>query len=167
MSWAGLASNETISFTNLQDGVNTGQFGSTGTSIPVSNEQITKGDVPTYVNIYTGYTPYAAKASNQLVVKSDLVTTTTTTTTTTVASYAYQFDLTGYNNSGDACLNFTNNYTVYAAESSAISVTRFFTDAALTNPFSGAGSYYAWDAVGNVNGTVDSSGYTNLVTFCT
>lgn len=72
MSWAGLASNQTVSFNNLQDAVNTAVFTAI-TTIPVSSEQITKADAAAYVNIDTAYAPYAAKASNQLVVKSDLV----------------------------------------------------------------------------------------------
>lgn len=79
MSWAGLANNQCVSFNNLQDAVNNGFFTALA-SIPVSTEQITKTDASTYVNVDTSYGPYAAKASNQLVVKSDLVTTTTTTT---------------------------------------------------------------------------------------
>jgi len=84
MSWAGLASNQTVSFNNLQNAVNTGVF-TAKTSIPVSNEQITKADANTYVNINTSFGPYAAKASNQLVVKSNLQASATTTTTTTAA----------------------------------------------------------------------------------
>jgi hypothetical protein len=71
MSWASLASNQTISFNNLQNAVNNGVF-TAKTAIPVSNEQITKADANTYVNINTSFGPYAAKASNQLVVKSNL-----------------------------------------------------------------------------------------------
>lgn len=71
MSWAGLSNNQTVSFNNLQNAVSTGVF-TAKTSIPASNEQITKTDANTYVNINTSYAPYAAKASNQLVVKSDL-----------------------------------------------------------------------------------------------
>jgi hypothetical protein len=71
MSWAGLASNQTISFTNLRNAQTTGVFPTVATA-PTSSEQITKGDVPTYVTINTGFPTYAAKASNQLVVKSDL-----------------------------------------------------------------------------------------------
>jgi hypothetical protein len=71
MSWAGIANNQCISFNNLQDAVNTGVFILKAT-IPVSLEQITKTDANTYVYIDTTYGPYAAKASNQLVVKSDL-----------------------------------------------------------------------------------------------
>jgi hypothetical protein len=73
MSWAGLASNQTVSFNNLQNAVSTGVFVAK-TSIPASNEQITKADADTYVYIDTSYSPYAAKSSNQLVVKSDLQT---------------------------------------------------------------------------------------------
>lgn len=72
MSWSSLASNQTVSFNNLQSAVWDGVF-SQKAAIPASNEQITKADANTYVNIDTAYGPYAAKASNQLVVKSDLV----------------------------------------------------------------------------------------------
>jgi hypothetical protein len=69
-TWAATANNETISFNNLQNGVDTGAL-SQKAAIPVSNEQITKTDANTYVNIDTSFAPYAAKASNQLVVKSN------------------------------------------------------------------------------------------------
>lgn len=72
MSWAGIANNQTVSFNNLQNAVSTGVFTALA-SIPASNEQITKADASTYVNVYTSYAPFAAKTSNQLVVKSDLV----------------------------------------------------------------------------------------------
>lgn len=177
MSWAGLASNQTISFNNLQNGVDTGQF-TAKTSIPVSNEQITKADANTYVNIDTSDESYAAKASNQLVTKSDLVTTTSTTTTTTAAatttttaaSFSYGLDSTGYVDASNACAFYTNNFTVYAATSAGGSVSRFFTDAGLSTPFSGNGvSYYAWSNDGGLNiynGTIDNSGFTNTVTLC-
>jgi hypothetical protein len=71
MSWSSLASNQTISFNNLQNAVSTGVF-IAKTSIPASNEQITKADADTYVYLNTGYAPYSGKASNQLVVKSNL-----------------------------------------------------------------------------------------------
>jgi len=71
MSWAGISSNQCVSFNNLQNAVNTGVF-TLKNSIPASSEQITKADADYYVNINTSYGPYAAKASNQLVVKSDL-----------------------------------------------------------------------------------------------
>lgn len=74
MPWNDLANNQTISFNNLQNAVNNGIF-SAKTSIPVSTEQITKDDANVYVNINTSFAPYAAKASNQLVVKSDLQAT--------------------------------------------------------------------------------------------
>jgi hypothetical protein len=73
-TWAATANNETISFNNLQNGVDTGVL-SQKAAIPVSNEQITKADANTYVNIDTSFAPYAAKASNQLVVKSNLIST--------------------------------------------------------------------------------------------
>jgi hypothetical protein len=71
MAWNDVANNQTVSFNNLQSAVNNGVF-TAKTSIPASNEQITKANADTYVNINTSYGPYAAKSSNQLVVKSDL-----------------------------------------------------------------------------------------------
>jgi hypothetical protein len=71
MSWASIANNQTVSFNNLQDAVNTGVF-TLKNSIPASTKQTTKAEADYYVNINTSYGPYAAKASNQLVVKSDL-----------------------------------------------------------------------------------------------
>jgi hypothetical protein len=75
MSWAGIASNQGVSCNNLQDAVNTSVF-ILKSAIPVSTKQITKAEADTYVQIDTTYAPYAAKASNQLVVKSDLVAVT-------------------------------------------------------------------------------------------
>ena len=71
MSWASLANNQTVSFSNLQDAVTTNVF-TAKTTIPVSTEQITKADADTYVNINTSFASYAAKSSNQLIVKSNL-----------------------------------------------------------------------------------------------
>lgn len=72
MSWAGLSNNQTISFNNLQNAVNTGVF-LIRTAIPASTEQITRLDAETYVNINSSFAPFAAKGLNQLVVKSNLI----------------------------------------------------------------------------------------------
>jgi len=72
MSWASIADNQTVSFNNLQDAVNTGQL-TAKTTIPSSNQQVTKAAADTYVEVATNYPSYAAKASNQLIVKSNLI----------------------------------------------------------------------------------------------
>lgn len=68
MSWAGIASNQTVTCNNLQDAVNNGIFFQKNT-IPVSNKCITKAEAEYYVDINT----ISGKTSNQLVVKSNLV----------------------------------------------------------------------------------------------
>lgn len=75
MAWDNLTSNQTISFSNLANAVNTQVF-TQKTPIPTTSEQITKTDANTYVNINTSYTPYSNKSSNQLVVQSNLQQTT-------------------------------------------------------------------------------------------
>jgi hypothetical protein len=77
MAYNDLGQNQTISFNNLQSGVNQGVF-TAKTSIPVSTEQITKADADTYVNINTSLPSFAAKASNQLVTREDLSGITST-----------------------------------------------------------------------------------------
>jgi hypothetical protein len=77
MAYNDLQQNQTISFNNLQSGVDQGLF-TAKTSIPISTKQITKSEANTYVNINTSLPTYAAKASNQLVTKEDLSGITTT-----------------------------------------------------------------------------------------
>jgi len=74
MSWASLANNQTISFSNLLSAVESNVFVQKAlfpNPFPYL-EQITKADADTYVNINTSFPSYAAKSSNQLVVKSNL-----------------------------------------------------------------------------------------------
>jgi uncharacterized delta-60 repeat protein len=75
MAWDDVVDNQTVSFNNLQSAVNQLVFVQK-TSIPSSSEQITKTDADTYVYLNTAYVPYSDKASNQLVVKSNLQSTT-------------------------------------------------------------------------------------------
>jgi hypothetical protein len=82
MPWDDLANNQTISFTNLRDAVDTGVLSSNYSDITPSNKQITKLDAQLFTNIDTSYPPYAEKANNQLVVKSDLISQISVTSTT-------------------------------------------------------------------------------------
>jgi hypothetical protein len=79
MSWAGIASNQCVSWNNLIDAVNNNVFvqllpmppsGISGT------RQITKQDALSYVDIQSS--PLSGKTSLQLVVKSNLVATAAT-----------------------------------------------------------------------------------------
>jgi len=72
MAWNDLASNQTVSFTNLKDAVDTGVILGKTTITP-SLEQVTKADVETYTWANTVYSPFSAKSSNQLVIKSDVI----------------------------------------------------------------------------------------------
>ena len=146
MSWVGIANNQTVSFNNLQDAITNGYFVALA-AIPASQEQITKTDASTYANIDTAYGPYAAKASNQLVVKSNLIP----------ISYAYTiyyridcyydgFYIEGGGpNPGIACSN-TLNITLYSPVSSFANGMKLFYDSACSNPWygdtGGCGQYY-------------------------
>jgi hypothetical protein len=71
MSWAGLTNNQTISGNNLLNAIQTNVFVAQFGFIP-SLEQMTKINVNVYVHLDTSFAPFAAKSSNQLVVKSNL-----------------------------------------------------------------------------------------------
>jgi hypothetical protein len=152
MSWAGISSNQCVSFNNLQDAVNTGVF-TLKNSIPASSEQITKADADYYVNINTSYGPYASKASNQLVVKSDLQAATPGCQ----QIYLYPY------NSG-ACDHF-GSYTLYDTDS-ALSPTRLWVayECGITPVVGG----YQWFSQGPSANSyqVDNGGFIVNTVFC-
>lgn len=106
MPWSSLASNQAVTFNNLQDAVNTGVFLLRNT-IPASNECITKADADYYVYINASA---ISKASNQLVVKSDL-TSYTTGIVFTPSSGLYP--VSGASNSTYGTLYNNNSYPIY------------------------------------------------------
>jgi hypothetical protein len=146
MSWAGIANNQTVSFNNLQDAVTNGYFVAL-TTIPASQEQITKSDASTYVNIDTSYAPYAAKASNQLVVKSNLrpISYSYTIYYEEACLYDGFYIEGGAANATAACAN-SLTITLYSPVSSFANGMKLFYDAACTNLWygdtGGCGQYY-------------------------
>jgi hypothetical protein len=75
MNWTSVANNQTFSGNTLQNAVDNGFFTlpPIGTSIPATNKQLTKSQVQSMVNAYDN----SGKASNQLLVKSNLTAITT------------------------------------------------------------------------------------------
>jgi hypothetical protein len=138
MSWISLASNQTVSFNNLQNAVNNGVF-TAKTAIPVSNEQITKADANTYVNINTSYGPYAAKASNQLVVKSDLQAVITSYAHTVYYNSTCFWDgiyiEAGAASATAACSLSTNSITLYSSDFALGNGSVLYFDSNLSNPW--------------------------------
>jgi len=136
MSWISLASNQTVSFNNLQNAVNNGVF-TAKTAIPVSNEQITKADANTYVNINTSYGPYAAKASNQLVVKSDLQAVITSYAHTiyyyTTCYYDGFYIEQGASTASIACSSNAYSITLYSEDFALGNGSLLYTDSGLVN----------------------------------
>jgi hypothetical protein len=151
MSWAGIANNQTVSFNNLQNAVNTNVF-TLKNAIPASNEQITKADADFYVNINTSYAPYAAKASNQLVVKSDLQASAP------IVSYPFTiwydqpcywdgfFVEGGAATDSDACFLNTNSIVLYGNAPTLANGMSLYYDSALTDRWygnqGGCGNFY-------------------------
>jgi hypothetical protein len=72
MSWAGLASNQCITYNNLKDAVTTGVFMGAEAAVPPGSLIITRAVAEQYVVINA----ITTKANNQLPVKSDLVAKT-------------------------------------------------------------------------------------------
>lgn len=173
MSWAGIANNQTVSCNNLQDAVNTNVF-TLKNAIPATNEQITKADADFYVNINTSYGPYAAKASNQLVVKSDLQASTP------VVSYPHTiwydqpcywdgfFVEGGAPSEPDACGLNTNSIVLYANTPTLANGVRLYYDSGLSNFWygnqGGCGNWYRNG--GNVFTYLDASSTISMLAPC-
>jgi hypothetical protein len=146
MSWVGIANNQTVSFNNLQDAVTNGYFVALA-AIPASQEQITKTDASTYANIDTTYGPYAAKASNQLVVKSNLRPISYSYTIYyEEACYYDGFYIEGGAASADIACSNALTITLYSPSSSFVAGMKLFYDSACSNPWYGdtgnCGDYY-------------------------
>ena len=153
MSWAGLANNQTVSFSNLDDAIANGYF-VLKAAFSDTLEQITKADADASVFLDTAYAPFAAKASNQLVVKSNL----------RPISYAYTIYYEeacyydgfyiegGAASAALACAN-TLTITLYSPVSSFANGMKLFYDAACSNPWYGdtgaCGQYYKVIIAGN------------------
>jgi len=154
MSWAGLANNQCISFNNLQNAVTTGVFVLKNT-IPVSLEQITKADADFYVFIDTSYPSYAAKASNQLVVKENLQPPPSTSTTTTTTTAACQ-QLFLYPNNVNPCDHF-NTLTLFDTDNALAPTILYVSGGCGTTPVAGGNLWYSQGA-GSDSYQVDNSG---------
>jgi hypothetical protein len=154
MSWAGLASNQCISFNNLQNAVTTGVFVLKNT-IPVSLEQITKADADFYVFIDTSYPSYAAKASNQLVVKENLQPPPSTSTTTTTTTAACQ-QIFLYPNNVNPCDHF-NTLTLFDTDNALAPTILYVSGGCGVTPVAGGNLWYSQGA-GSDSYQVDNSG---------
>jgi hypothetical protein len=97
-------------------------------------------------------------------VMTPTATNPVTTPTATLVYYTYTlYSTTGYANAADACNNqpFDFNDTVYAAEGTINSVTRFYSDANLTTPIVGGDNWWAFqDLLSNINrAQISNSGF--------
>jgi hypothetical protein len=124
MNWVDVASNQCFSGNTLQNAVNNGYF-VLKSAIPANGRMITKDGAQSYVYI----NPIPSKASNQLVVKSNL-------TAASLLPYSYTLFLNGidgnvyigYTTSGGACAS-TFSVTVYSNSSSIAVGTALYYDA--------------------------------------
>lgn len=180
MSWAGIASNQCVSRNNLQDAVTTGVFTLKNT-IPAGTKQITKNEAAYYVNLNTAYSPFAAKANNQLVVKSNLQACTNLPYSYTLY-YFYddgdpQLWIAGFPNTTDACNAVSESLTVYSSSSSIGVGASLFSDSCgtiqLTTVSSGntyqyykiGTSYITFSNVGGVTNTINSIGACSVTAY--
>jgi hypothetical protein len=123
MSWSGIASNQCISWSNLQDAVATGVFQLASTAVPPGSKQITRAEAETYVVI----NPITTKASNQLPKKSDLVASTTVFKW----EISYNGDL-----AANACALFLDIYNIAWTNTATPAIgTIFYSDYLLTTRF--------------------------------
>ena len=75
MSWAGLASNQLVTFDNLRDAVSESVFDSKVSlaSIPTGNKIVTKAEASTYVWLNEGASPWSTYTDNRCPPKSSFI----------------------------------------------------------------------------------------------
>lgn len=143
MSWAGIASNQTVTFNNLKNAVDTGVF-TAKTTIPTTQECITKTDAYNYVNINTAYGPYAAKASNQLVTKSNLQACATLPYSHIILYESQESAYYGWSSSGAACAANENELTVYSSSSNITAGAALYLDSCGTEQLNATAYNSSW-----------------------
>jgi len=118
MSWASLATNQAISYANLQNAVDTGVF-TLISSISPTSQQSTKDYVSTHVSGFNpNYPPYASKSSNQLIVKGDIYNTGNVTLS---PQYGMYFELIVGAGTGFPTFSYPVNYLQVAPYTNTIS----------------------------------------------
>lgn len=142
MSWAGISSNQTISWDNLKNAVDTGVFMGAEAAVPPGSKQITRAEAEQYavINALTSLT------TNQLPVKSDL----------TAATGVYKWEISSDGSTSvDACSLFLDiNGIAWTNTATPTTGTVFYDNYQLTTifPMSGYSNlflrYRTWNTTG-------------------
>lgn len=126
------------------------------------------GTCTNYIDVAVVTTTTTTTSSTSTTTTTTSSSTTTTTTTAAPSFYSYEISATSDADPGLACLlSYVN--IVYAAESTSAAVTRFYTDMALTTPFTGNGDYYRYTKLGNsdnVRAQVNLGGFLSNIGSC-
>jgi len=161
MSWSGLASNQAVSYNDLQDAVTTGIFAWGGTSIPISNQCLYK-NLATITN-YAIVTLNGSRGNTDLLIQTDFTSGAGSYVTLYGSNIQSHFSppvFVGYNSAAGACSAGVTAYIETAYYSGSLTTgTRlllstsgyqYITDA--THPY----YYYSggWIQIG-----LDSNGY--------
>ena len=147
-SWAALASNQAVNFGDANNAVSTGVF-SQKSSFGSSTQCMTKANASTYLNVDESYGPFASKATNQLIVKSDLI------------AYGYVAILVYTTYNGGTCGGSGSTMTLYFDTT----FTNCYTDSALTTPFNGGNHWWYCDNNGT-NYRIGSTGAVITIYSC-
>jgi hypothetical protein len=149
VSWASLGATQGIARNTLIDGnINdpylwwmiTGSVGRTDKLITKDTMSAVLGSM-----FNSAYPLFANKTAKQIICKRDLTFALSVSTA----------------HGATVCAAYSGSQTLYCD----LTLTRFYTNSALTTPFVGGGDYYYIAAVG-VSLIINSSGYSSSITFC-
>jgi hypothetical protein len=130
MSWASLASNELVTYTDAFDAIVNNIFGLKQT-LPSTLECMTKADAALYLYIDESYGPFVALSSTEEVTKADLQPVSTTYFP--VVIYTTSVAAASCGGSGGTTVIYLDIGTGYI---------NAYTDTALTTPFVGGSVWY-------------------------
>jgi hypothetical protein len=143
MSWAGIASNQCVTWDNLKDAVATGVFLGAENAVPPGSKLITRTEAQTYAVINA----VTSKSNNQLVVKSNLTAKT--------GVYKWNISSNGTTSGGACALIFDDTVIAWTNTATPTTGTVFYDDYNLTTIFPMSGyaglflHYKSYGAAGN------------------
>ena len=143
MSWAGISSNQCVSWDNLKNAVDTGVFLGAQNAVPPGSKEVTRAEAEAYAVI----NPVTSKTNNQLVVKSNLTAKT--------GVYKWNISSNGTTSTGACALIFDSTTIAWTSVATPTTGTVFYADYNLTTIFPMSGyaglflHYKSYGAAGN------------------
>lgn len=157
----------TTSSTTLPGSSTTTTSTSTTTTLPPTST--TTSSTSTTTTLPPTSTTTSTSSTSTSTSSSSTSTSSTSSTTTTIVGFSYDVSQTSSVDAPTACSFSGTTQTLFAATNNPLLVTRFFTDAGCTVPYSGDTNFYRYQLTsggGSYSGQIDLGGFVTNTANC-